>query len=112
MDAVLRSRSLLRCYQNPPLFDFRDQWFRIGRSRIMNNEQSRAKKLLERCFTPEELTFLQANPEFVEVTRHLESLDDALAAIELGEKLVKKSWKRPSIINSSLNASSGPGAAE
>ena len=70
----------------------------LPRSRlIMKTVESQAAKLFARCFTREEFEFLQAHPEFIEANRKLETIDDALDAVELGEQLVKATWRRPRI---------------
>ena len=53
-----------------------------------------ARKIFCRCFSRDEFQFLQLRPEFMEATRQLETIEDTLNAIELGEELIRQGWKR------------------
>ena len=37
---------------------------------------------------------LQLQPRFIEATRKLETIEDALNAVDLGQQLIQQSWKR------------------
>ena len=63
----------------------------------MKTVESQAAKLFAHCFTKEEIGFLQIQPRFIEATLKLETIEDALDAVELGEELVKATWRRPRI---------------
>ena len=63
---------------------------------VMKNVQVQTIKLFSRCFSKEEFELLRVQPEFVEATRKLETFDDALRAVDLGEQLIRQSWKRVS----------------
>jgi len=58
----------------------------------MNDAERQAEKLFSRCFTKPQLEFLRSTPEFVEATRTLASLKEAVHAVEVGDKLVRRSW--------------------
>ena len=58
--------------------------------------QQQAQKLFARCFTKEEFEFLQRQPKFMQAAGQLETIEDALNAVELGQQLVRQSWKRVS----------------
>ena len=54
--------------------------------------QLRAQKIFARCFSLEDLEFLQRNAEFNQATENIETLEDAFAALELGERLTSEAW--------------------
>ena len=54
--------------------------------------QLRAQKIFARCFSLEDLEFLQRNAEFIQATENIEKLEDAFAALELGERLTSEAW--------------------
>src|SRR5688572_24995666 len=58
--------------------------------------QMQAQKLFARCFTKQDFDFLQLQPRFIEATLKLETIKDAMAAVELGGQLLKATWRRPS----------------
>ena len=58
----------------------------------MSPDQLQSQKLFTRCFTKEELEFLQLNAEFIEATKNLKTLAEALDAVELGERLTRDAW--------------------
>jgi len=56
----------------------------------MKDMQSQTGKIFSRCFSKEELDFLQVQPEFIEANRNVETIEDALDAVELGEELIRR----------------------
>ena len=54
--------------------------------------QLRAQKIFARCFSLEDLEFLQRNAEFNQATENIENLEDAFAALELGGRLTSEAW--------------------
>ena len=57
----------------------------------MPDIESRARRLLSYCFSPEEFVFLRTNAEFLEATRGITTIEEALAAVNLGMSLL---WKQ------------------
>ena len=60
----------------------------------MSPIQLRAQKIFARCFLQEDLEFLQRNAEFIQATENIETLADAFAALELGERLTSGAWMK------------------
>ena len=61
----------------------------------MNDVQAKAEKLFANCFTNEELKFLHHHARFIEVTHEIESIVAAFDAVEFGQLLIRRTWKRP-----------------
>ena len=60
----------------------------------MSASKLQAQKILTRCFSKEEFEMLQLQPRFIEATRKLKTIEDALNAVDLGQQLIQQSWKR------------------
>jgi hypothetical protein len=54
--------------------------------------QLRAKKIFAKCFSQEELEFLQRNAELNQAVENIQTLEDSLSALELGERLTNEAW--------------------
>ena len=57
--------------------------------RLMNSP-FQAERLFSRCFTEEQLAYLQAQPEFVEAAQKIDSLKAAIEVVELGDKILRR----------------------
>ena len=55
----------------------------------MNTAQSQGEKLFSRCFTKEQLTYLDGHPEFKEARHNINNLKGAMEVVELGDKLLR-----------------------
>ena len=51
--------------------------------------QSQGEKLLSRCFTKEQLVYLDGHPEFNEARRNINNLKGAMVVVGLGDKLLR-----------------------
>ena len=57
----------------------------------MPDIESRARRLLSYCFSPEEFVFLRTNAEFLKAPRGIITIEEALAAVNLGMSIL---WKQ------------------
>ena len=55
----------------------------------MNSIESSAERLLARCFTKQELEYLQTEPAFIEATRKMETGEKQLHALDVGQELIR-----------------------
>ena len=55
--------------------------------------EERAERIFASCFTKEELEFLKRHPEFIEARRKIGSMSETLRAVEIGEYLIKETWR-------------------
>ena len=58
----------------------------------MKDAQLQAERLFARCFAKEELDFLHVHPEFIQATRKVECLKDAVEAIDVGDRIIRRSF--------------------
>lgn len=56
--------------------------------------QGRADEIFALCFTSEELVFLRGQPRFAEATRNINSLTETLDAVEIGEQIIRETWRK------------------
>jgi len=55
----------------------------------MSTAQSQGEKLFFRCFTKEQLAYLDGSPEFIHARHKIENLKGAMQVVELGDKLLR-----------------------
>ena len=58
----------------------------------MKDAQLQAERLFARSFTKEKLEYLHAHPEFIEAARKVECLKDAVEAIDVGDRIIRRSF--------------------
>lgn len=77
----------------------------------MNAIQAKAERLFANCFTDEELKFLYHHPRFIEVTHEIESIVAAFDAVEFGQLLIRRTWKRPNYFMEAQASKESPSLA-
>jgi hypothetical protein len=60
----------------------------------MNDPQSLANRLFTKCFSKDELEYLQRQPQFIEAARKFITAEDALNAVDVGTRLIRESWRK------------------
>lgn len=58
----------------------------------MEDAKSSMQRLVDRCFTKQELEFLLLKEEFSEAVRDVTTIDQAEKVINLGERLIREAW--------------------
>ena len=56
----------------------------------MIDPHARARKLLDRCFSSEQMEKLNSHPEFVAAMNRMETIQDALDTIDIGQQLIRE----------------------